>query len=575
MLQIGTGKFARDVSLHSTKHRFILHTNAMRYDSTTIETVFGNLMPARSESFNAWVIETTEILEAVTLSGEREVLISTGGANLASDLAVVLSFALNLTFTTSEHSLRSLFASQKSHVWGGVSNKFLLRTFDDNVYISDDDIQNITSFTKKLWLLKRTEFKAIMSGIRRYVHATQMLIEEPSLAYALLVMAIEAIEQNTTEYNVDWTDIVEAKRNKIDAALKWADKDISVRVRRAICESDSDKAKAAAKFRNFILSNIELSYYRSEAKSTNQPPSKFDLKQMLQSAYQARSLYVHELKELNNNFLFHNEHAETVWVNGRTHLSFQGLARLVRHVIRQRVLTAEEHPEEQYNYRLDLPNVSILPLASHYWIGRVQGYGTSVSRKYFAACLEQIFQCKIDSSAIMTAQNEVMQEIEKLLPNLCKIEEQSPVVAHYVAYNWTVLEKDRSPKFEDTIELFEDKYGDGYIFSFEFFAVDSIMRLNLDYSFDQAKSYFQKYERQRHHKNGLRLSHRIEATVLLYLAELAHQEGNIGGTAMYVSKAVEALPGQNFLLFLEAEIDRFIKGGANWRDCFIESQRKK
>ncbi len=572
MLQIATGKFARDVPLNSTKHRIVLYTNAVRFDSPIIETVFGNLMPASvGNPTKAWVVETTEKLEAEALSGENEIMISTGGSDIASDFAVVLSFVLNLTFTTSEQSLRNLISSEPSEIGVTPSNKFLARTFDESVYVSDEEVEDAISFMKKLWLLERTEFKVIVNGMRRYVLATHRMKEEPSLAYALLVMAIEAIEQNITEAQVDWADIEEAKRSRIDAALKGASADVSVGVREAIC--DTEKVKASAKFREFVLSNIAQSYFRSEAKSTIRPPSKNDLKKMLQSAYQARSRYVHELKELDNNFLRPHDHAETVWAAGSTHLSFQGLARLVRHVIRQRLFAAEEHPEQQYNYRNDLPNVAVMQLASHYWIHKAQGYGASISRRNLSACLDQVFQCNIDSGAAITDQSEVMQEIEKLLPSLTRAEDRNPMVAHYFAYNWPLSKDRRCPKFEETAKFIEEKYGNLHCYTFEFFAVDTVLNSTLEYSFDQAVGYWQKYVTQRHHKNGLNLPHRIEAAILLNVAELAHKEQRAEDVALYVSKAVEAFPGQSYLLFLEENIDRFLEGAANWRDCFFESQR--
>ena len=528
-------------------------------------------MPARAGSLNAWVIEITERLEAETLSGKKDVLNSTGGTHTAFDLAAVLSFVLNLTFTISEHSLRNLTSPKPTNGLGLPSNKLLSPTFDANVIVTDTDVENIISFTRKMWHLKRTEFKAIMSGIRRYVVATHMIIDEPSLAYILLVMAIEAIEQNTSEVKVDWEDIGERKRRKIDAALEGSDKELAATVKNAVCETE--KTNATGKFRHSILSNIAPSYFRTEAKSANRPPSSSDLKQMLQSAYQARSSYVHRLEELDNNFLSNNDYAETVWVAGKTHLSHQGLARLVRHVIQQRVLTAKEYPEEQYNYRPDLPGLSVMPWASEYSIGSAQDYGTSISKRYLAECLEQLFQSNIDTSADITSQADVMQKIEELLQKQQKIDIQAPLVAHYFAYNCSVSENDRSSKLEETDRLLEDRYGDEHFYTFEFFAVNTILQWDLDYSFDQAETYWQKYEGQRHHKNGLKLSHRIEAAMLLNVAELAHSNGIIGEAISYVSKAVEALPGQKFLLFLETEIDRFVKGGANWRDCFIESQR--
>ena len=237
MLQIATGRFARKVELYETKHRFTLFTNAVILNAPNIETAFGTIFP--STVSRSWTIEVIERQEATTPTGEKEFFLSTLGTEIAQDFAILLSFALAATFTTDEKKLSELIASAPPVLGGTPNSKYLAKVFDECLYVSAEEIDWLRVLFERLLKLPRNAFVATLSAIRRYVQSTHIVSVEPSLAYTLQVMAIEAIAQNDTEGHVQWSDIDYAKARAIDKALCALTEDEANEVRTVICKHEN------------------------------------------------------------------------------------------------------------------------------------------------------------------------------------------------------------------------------------------------------------------------------------------------------------------------------------------------
>jgi hypothetical protein len=110
LLQISTGKYFRDVRLHVTTHQRVLFTNANFLNRSSVELPLGQLFPSDEigASVSTVAVQMTERLEAVRPDGSDEFLVSTGGNEMLDDLAYVLSFALNTTFSRDHDLVRRL-----------------------------------------------------------------------------------------------------------------------------------------------------------------------------------------------------------------------------------------------------------------------------------------------------------------------------------------------------------------------------------------------------------------------------------------------------------------------------------
>lgn len=101
MLQVITGMYFRDVKLNETGHRRTFYTNVNFLNRDHIDFLIGHLTPATTwDDIGTVLAHFTERLEAVRPDGQDDFMVSTGGAAIADDLAVVLSFTLSATFTT-------------------------------------------------------------------------------------------------------------------------------------------------------------------------------------------------------------------------------------------------------------------------------------------------------------------------------------------------------------------------------------------------------------------------------------------------------------------------------------------
>src|SRR5437870_4214619 len=101
MLQIVTRMYFRDgVAVHSTVHRDVLYTNRWFLGQEPVELPLGVLASSSlPRAISTVALAVTEHLEAEDRSGGGFAVVATGGTALVDDMADVLSFGLNATFS--------------------------------------------------------------------------------------------------------------------------------------------------------------------------------------------------------------------------------------------------------------------------------------------------------------------------------------------------------------------------------------------------------------------------------------------------------------------------------------------
>ena len=138
------------------------------------------------------------------------------------------------------------------------------------------------------------------------------------------------------------------KGERIDSALEHADEITACKVRNALLETEH--VSLARRFREFSISHVKGTYFRDEAEGVNGPVNWADLEEGLREAYRLRSRYIHNLQELPRPLAVSAIPGDTVQVEGRTLFTFQGIARLARHVIFEFVDRQPKLQKEQYDY---------------------------------------------------------------------------------------------------------------------------------------------------------------------------------------------------------------------------------
>lgn len=96
----------------------------------------------------------------------------------------------------------------------------LRRTFDAGVLIKDGGVEDLRAFMAALLALRRTEYEKAIRAIRQVVRACGRAADDPTLAYTMLVAALESLSGDTTAGPADWQAFDRDKRGLIDGALQ-------------------------------------------------------------------------------------------------------------------------------------------------------------------------------------------------------------------------------------------------------------------------------------------------------------------------------------------------------------------
>lgn len=570
MLQIASGKFFATTKCYETWHRGIYYTNYRTLADGAITIPHGRLLPSTGLGGSTGTF-TYEILEKI----EHEtpgpgVLISTGGIELVENLADVISFALNVLWSTDSDLVRRLALTP------GVTNtdrehpsNFVRRVFDASTMAQAGDIDRLNGFLEALIGLERKAYEGAFSAIRRYVTAMHRISDDTSLAYALFVMSIEALAQTHDTQPPQWADYDSTKRKRIDEALSGASADMAERVRSAVLQNEH--VALGRRFRDFATAHLEPAFFREEAATAIMPPGRPDLKMLLKRAYDIRSGYVHRLKDLPKLLARPFQHAETFTVDGQTTLTFEGLARLARHVIIQFVTRAPKVEHETFQWRAALPNIIPMQMSQEYWIGNPEGYSPEAARFWLRSFLEQIVPVlRRTQGAKITDLSRILDKIETMPLDNLRASERRPILALYHLFLTLAGPDYKRAQHQKLLERFAKDFAEP---SVEELAVRLVAGETLPWPVEQLEGFHAAYYRERHHKNALPLGKVLEAMFTLSLAEANRIAGNEERARELITYAVEAFPGHSELRAFETHLGEDTLQGIGPRKIMLGEQQ--
>ena len=362
MLQIATKMYFRPgAPLNSTVHRAVLYTNRSfllgHPDNAPVTLPIGELAPSTGATpISTMTVSITDHLEAVRPNGEQEFLIATDGQDLFDDLGVVLSFALNATFSRDRDLVHRLVPDRLDERRRSAPSNLFRGTFDPMVLVTDEELAGLRQFMTQLLALQRPHYEAAIKAIRRVVRAGQRAVEDPTVAYTDLVAALESLAKDGPVPEPSWSQLDGAKRNLIDAALMGAQPGFADRVRAAVIAAEH--LGLGYRFAQFVMYRVSSAYFRQEAVGALRPIRRPDLLRAVKLAYNIRSRNVHTLWDMPAEAWVLNDRADTVSPGDLgTMLSLEGLARLARHVIRGYVADAPTGVDPSFDWRADLPGI--------------------------------------------------------------------------------------------------------------------------------------------------------------------------------------------------------------------------
>ncbi|AWZ01966.1 hypothetical protein RHODOSMS8_02442 [Rhodobiaceae bacterium] len=565
MLQINSGKlFTREVG-RQNELRGIIYTNLRLGRDGPIETAMGRLQPTSTlREAKAVVYELTERIEAEEKG--PGVLVSHGMEPYIQDFSAVLSFALNVV-STPDYDLASRMTSGKGTLSVATPpDKLVRRVFDNEVWCKPQDEELLIALAQDLIALERKSYLAAMRAIRTYVTGLHRLSDDLELAYTMLVASIESLVQEFDGHETVWSDYDETKRRKIDRVLNKYEPAIGARVREVLLEQEH--VSLARRFREYVLSTVSSSYFREEALGQPGPISRAELPGALRQAYNLRSQYVHKLKELPKELTLDRQYGEVVQISGNSVLSFQGLTRLVRHVIRRFVETQPKTDCEPYDYLMEKSGIMSMQMAAQYWIWRSEGLTIQHGMRRLEGFLEQLLPViQGQEGAALTDLREMLAKAESLFDVSTSVERR-PFLALYFLFNHFLSSNEKMDSFEKIRGKYLAELEDPSVVSM---FVHLLFGLVPTWSLSSHQDVLDTYFRERNKKNKLRVPQLLETAAILFLAERIRIADQPTALEKQVAAAVENSPGNRALLELEAHLDPVEP--IDWRQLLFPQQK--
>lgn len=539
MLQISTGKFFKGEA-YETLRRAIYYTNYRIFrEDGLIETQAGSLQSVIGiHGMGALTCEIIERIEKMPGGPYPGEMIATGGNTLINDFAAIVSFALNVTCTADLELARRLVANERPSLGADlVPQKYVPRMFDRAVDQQSRDVDDLQRFVSDLMALERKSYEGAMRAIRRYVIGAHRISDDVNLAYALFVMSIESLAQKFDVFEPTWDDYDLNRQQRIDGALEEAPEPVANKVRAAVLANEH--VAIARRFREFALAHISPSFFREETQMAVNPVSRPDLSIALKQAYSIRSSYVHHLKDIPRLLVGIDGFHEIRVVDGQPALTFAGLARVARHVIKTFVARAPKTKTEEFNWRMDLPGKLYMQMAPQYWIGNPQRFNATTAQQYLVAFIGQVVGFLLQPSTKLTDVRAVLEKVEALVPGLAKPVQRLPMLALYFLFNSFVSEDSRSAEYPKLIETYQSDFETPSIISL---AAHLLTDQNPDWSLELMEELYARYFRERHYAKTLDLGRILEAAFTLRLAEQNRAAGNLTRTRELIALAVEICP---------------------------------
>jgi len=389
-----------------------------------------------------------------------------------------------------------------------------------------------------------------MRAIRRYVNGLHRIADDLDLAYALLVASIESLAQDFDAFNPTWADYEQNKREALDEALAGAPDEVVQRVQTTILSHEH--VALGRRYREFTLAHLRPSFFREEAAKETHPVSRPDLAGALERAYQYRSKYVHTLRERPRQLTIGPTLADATVVDGKPVLTFHGLARVARHVIREFVTRSLKVEHETFDYRKDLPNITYVLLDESLWIWNDKGYSHNSARRYLRGFLNQLSTVlEQRTGAAFTDMRGVIEKIEASVRRIGKVEQRRPMLTLYLLFHWYMPPESHRPNWGEFFKKFSKDFDNPSVESVLIHIIGGVKPMWSAGEFANVREW---YFKQRYHKNGLAFGALLETAMTLCLAEVYRQAGDEARARQLVCEGVENLPRHQNLLEFESSI---------------------
>lgn len=551
MLQTSAGRFFRPgVELHESPHRRTVYSNAWIPDRTPVELPVGAITGSTDfELISTATLEAVDRLEKTHWDGTDDFVVATGGDELIDDVAYVMTFALNRTFSRNHDLVHKLVPPEEATGRRGGAASLFPQLFTPRQIIRLDEIEDLRQFMSDLLMLKRDDFARVMRVIRNAVDATRRAVDDPTGAYTDLVAALESLADKDLASPTNWQNYDSSKRKIYDAAFEGEPVELVEKMRAAVLEADH--AGLARRFVSSTMARITADYYRGEAAGSIRPPQSAEMQRMLEIAYRVRSRRSHVLEDLGEEAWVFTDGAEVAFEPTFDRIfTLAGVWRLVRHVTRTYVASASKVEPEPWDYRDSLPGQITARLAPQYWIGRQQDLSEATAEHRFNGVVEAVMGWHSGEDGFDLTQ--VVEKVERLIPTMAEGNAKAALVGIYVLWHdWTGSAHYR-PGAQEFIEAHRTSL---VLPTPAAFATGILGKQGMPlWTPDQWADLAANRRRARLSGKAVPLPAKVDALLQLEAADQLEAVGRHEEALAFAANAVEEFPGQSDLIAWESRL---------------------
>ncbi len=248
----------------------------------------------------------------------------------------LLILKLNFLIAKSPEEVEKLCNTKSSIGSDLIPSQILPEFFSNKSRNIVQEIKGVDSWIKSVMLFPREKYDALLTALAAYERAFHVLSADPTLAYALLVFAIEALANNHQKYQALWEDIKGETGKRLNYLFE--DQRISSVNRDWIDEFKQTLVNilhpgAMSRFIRFALDHISNNFFEASQTNSKHPLRKTRLDEGIKNAYSLRSSFAHELTPLNQKFISQSLYAEEVEYSSSTYITLRGMFRVTRSIL--------------------------------------------------------------------------------------------------------------------------------------------------------------------------------------------------------------------------------------------------
>lgn len=512
MLQIISGKFFGTGEIIHNECNGILYSNASFHAMQPIE--YGNIKINTVDWNPGYPCYVFSYDNCIERTPKTSILVKIGDNVVIEQLKYILSFSMDAIFDESELKVEDL-CRQGSISENNISS-YVDKTFEKQRNLNEEDWEKSIEFYKKMLNLSRDEYKVVMKCLAAYHASFSVFSRDISLAYSILVYALETLCANFDEYTTSWNDYDQNIRKKLDVQLDKVDNGVAEEIRNILVSKEH--MKLSRRFSQFILKYINDDYYKAIDKRQG---TESEINQAIAKAYIIRSKYAHELKPIMKQLMDAgiSKSSEIFEFQHEIFFTYSGLLRLARTVITNFVISRDEVKSEEYVWDDDLPGTMSMELHPNLWLGKSNDFKFQNIDKN----LEALLYC-IEAEHKVPQMDEL---VENYMTNILSIKEPDRWAAYVLAWIYANVVQGLDNNYVNKIRILLDKHSEmANKCCIATIIGNSFGMPTRGFDLEEVVSVINNYDKNKFKKNRLKIHNRIENRIYMAIASSYKAEDN-------------------------------------------------